>query len=174
MYRDVVVRTSRVYAQRAPALYAAFAHPGLLAVWWGPDGFSSEFVRFDFTAGGRWDFDMIGPDGARQRNESVFVELEADSHVVIRHESPPRFQLEIRLVPMVVGTQVTWTQCFDDEFGASDARTIVEAANERNLDRLATVLTRFQTGTDRLRDAPGAAFATFERAASAAGCSPAH
>lgn len=140
MYRDVVVRTSRVYAHGPPALYAAFERPGLLAIWWGPEGFSNEFERFEFTAGGHWDFDTIGPDGARQRNESVFVELETDSYVVIRHESPVPFKLEIHLVPMAAGTQVTWTQSFDDESVAAAIRPIAEAANEQNLDRLAAVL----------------------------------
>lgn len=146
MYRDLVIPASRVYACGPPALYAAFEHPGQLAVWWGPDGFSNEFERFEFSAGGRWDFDMIGPDGARQRNESVFVEIEPDSHVIIRHESPPRFKLEVRLVPMAGGTQVTWTQSFDDELVALGIRPIVEAANEQNLDRLAQLLSRAQAG----------------------------
>lgn len=149
MYREVVVRTSRVYAHRPPDLYAAFERPGLLAVWWGPEGFSSEFERFEFIAGGRWDFDMIGPDGARERNESIFVELEPDSYVVIRHESPLRFKLEVHLVPMADGTQVIWTQSFDDESVVAAIRTVAEAANEQNLDRLADVLARQQTGAAR-------------------------
>ncbi len=146
MYRDAVLRTSRVYPHVPPVVYEAFEVPGLLAVWWGPDGSSNVFERFEFTRGGRWEFVTIGPDGARHRNESTFVELEPDSYVVIRHEMPLPFKLEVHFVPLPGGTQLTWTQSFDDVTMLAALRHIVEPANEQNLDRLARVLPRVPTG----------------------------
>ena len=43
--------------------------------WWGPDGFRNEKVTMDFRVGGAWTFDMVGPDGTRYPNCSVFKEI---------------------------------------------------------------------------------------------------
>jgi len=106
----------------------------------GPDGFTNEFETFEFQVGGRWTFVMVGPDGARYPNQSVFTELEPSSRVVIRHDCQPFFTLRVQLTPVAGGTQVQWTQVFDDANIATAVKAIVEPANEQNLDRLTRVL----------------------------------
>ena len=90
--------TTRVLAHPPARVYAAFADAGQLAIWWGPQGFRNEFEEFHFGRGGRWKFVMIGPDGARHDNLNTFVELQAETRVVIQHESAPRFRLTVDAV----------------------------------------------------------------------------
>ncbi len=118
------------------AVFAAIGDPARLAKWWGPDGFSNRFEVFEFRPGGKWVFDMIGPDGRVYPNESVFDEIEADRRVVIRHVCLPHFTLTITLEPTPGGTQVHWQQVFADAAVADAIRHIVAPANEQNLDRL--------------------------------------
>ena len=132
-------RTERVLPHPPQSVFDAFARPELLAVWWGPSGFTNAFEMFEFTPGGRWKYVMHGPNGAQFRNESTFVEL-APSRIVIQHVSPPRYLLTVTLAAHEDGTAIAWNQEFEDDAVAARIRHIVEPANEQNLDRLQSVL----------------------------------
>ncbi|MGV0959402.1 MAG: SRPBCC family protein [Limnohabitans sp.] len=129
-------QTSRYVACTPGALFAAIRDPKRLARWWGPEGFSNQFEVFDFRSGGRWVFDMIGPDGTRYANESVFFSIEENRQVVIDHICAPLFRLSITLEPEGEGTRVHWLQVFEDAAFAQAMKHMVEPANEQNLDRL--------------------------------------
>ena len=135
-----VFRTSRVLPATPADVFGAIRDPQRLARWWGPDGFANEFDVFEFRPGGRWQFTMIGPDGRRQRNESVFAQIAPDAKVRIDHVSAPRFVLTIELAASGTGTHLSWEQAFEDPAVAQSVRHIVEPANEQNLDRLAAEL----------------------------------
>jgi uncharacterized protein YndB with AHSA1/START domain len=132
--------TSRQLAAAPEDVYAAIQDPKRLAKWWGPKGFANRFELFEFYAGGRWLFSMIGPDGTTYPNESVFVAVEPNRQVVIRHVCAPHFQLAITLEASDGGTLLRWEQVFDDAAVAQAMRHIVEPANEENLDRLSAEL----------------------------------
>lgn len=134
--------TSRIFHVTPAEVFAAIRDGERLARWWGPEGFSNRFDVFDFQPGGRWVFDMIGPDGAAYPNESVFSAIAADRHVVVRHVCQPHFTLTITLMPSDGGTLLRWEQVFDDTSVAQAVRHIVEPANEQNLDRLEAELSR--------------------------------
>jgi uncharacterized protein YndB with AHSA1/START domain len=133
-------RTQRVLPYQPHAVYDAFARPELLAQWWGPNGFTNTFEVFEFRPGGHWKFVMHGPKGAHYPNESVFLELNAPSKLVIHHVVAPRYLLTVTLTAHEQGTLIAWNQKFEDPAVAQRIKHIVEPANEQNLDRLATVL----------------------------------
>jgi uncharacterized protein YndB with AHSA1/START domain len=129
-----------VLPYRPETVFEAFARPELLARWWGPSGFTNTFEIFEFRAGGRWKFVMHGPDGSHHPNESVFVELDAPSRLVVHHVSKPRYMLTITMAAHESGTAITWNQEFEDAAVAARIRHIAEPANEENVDRLVAVL----------------------------------
>mgnify|MGYP003334362210 CR=1 FL=1 len=129
-------RHSRHVAAPPDAIFAAIAQPERLARWWGPDGFTNRFHTFAFQPGGRWVFDMVGPEGTVYPNESVFQDIVPGQQVVIRHVCQPLFTLSITLTASDDGTALVWEQTFDDASVAQAIRHIVEPANEQNLDRL--------------------------------------
>lgn len=133
-------RTQRLFAFSPSVLFSAFRDAAALASWWGPDGFRNEFEIFDFRPGGDWVFTMIGPDGRRYPNTSVFDAIETDRLVRIRHCCAPEFVLTVTLQAHADATLLEWQQDFADEQVALAVRHIVEPANEQNLDRLAVVL----------------------------------
>jgi uncharacterized protein YndB with AHSA1/START domain len=130
------LQTQRTVPYTPDEVYAAFADPSRLAIWWGPKDFTNTFETFDFSAGGGWKYIMHGPDGSNYRNDSVFRELEPGKRIVIQHVSPPHFTLTVSLLPDEEGTRVLWIQEFEDPKVAAAIRHIAEPANEQNLDRL--------------------------------------
>jgi uncharacterized protein YndB with AHSA1/START domain len=135
-------QNSRHYACTTQAIFAAIQTPERLSRWWGPNGFSNAFEVFEFRMGGRWVFDMVGPDGTRYANTSVFAHIEAGRQVVIDHTCAPMFRLTITLTPEGDGTRVDWLQVFDDPAFAQAMKHILEPANAQNLDRLGLELAR--------------------------------
>ncbi|MBQ0775921.1 MAG: SRPBCC domain-containing protein [Gammaproteobacteria bacterium] len=140
MTDDRTLRTSRDLPYTPAEIYGAFASADLLALWWGPEGFSSTFEIFEFIAGGRWKFVMHAPDGSDYSNESFFDELVPNSKVVIHHDCPPNFKLTVQLTPTREGTHLTWEQVFDDAETAKAVKQRAGSANEQNIDRLTHVL----------------------------------
>lgn len=137
-----IFQNTRHFPCTPQAIFAAIANPERLARWWGPSGFSNQFEVFEFRNGGRWVFDMIGPDGTRYANESLFFHIEANRQVVIDHTCAPLFRLTITLEPEGDGTRVHWLQVFEDAAFAQAMKHILEPANAQNLDRLGQELSK--------------------------------
>jgi len=66
-------------------VWQALTDPAQVNAWWGPEGFSNEDVRQEVKVGGVWSFTMVGPDGTRFANHSVYQELTAPSRLVYEH-----------------------------------------------------------------------------------------
>lgn len=132
--------THRQFAAPPDVLFGAISDPECLAIWWGPVGFINRFAVFEFKAGGKWIFTMVGPDGKTYPNEAMFAVIEVNRKVVIQHTNQPRFQLTITLAPSSAGTRLQWDQTFEDASIAEAIRHIVEPSNEQNLDRLNEIL----------------------------------
>lgn len=130
----------RLLACAASDIFAAFADPERLALWWGPAGFSNTFEIFEFKPGGKWKFVMHGPDGSNYPNESEFASIEPNQRVVIKHCCEPFFTLTVTLQPSADGTYIIWRQVFDNPAVAERVRHICENGNEQNLDRLQQLL----------------------------------
>ena len=114
MHHDQMFRTERTLPFSPQTVYNAFASAEVLATWWGPDGFTNEFETFEFQVGGRWIFVMVGPDGARYPNQSVFTALEPGLRVVIRHDCEPfsHFRcnsLQLTMARMCCGSKSSMT-----------------------------------------------------------------
>jgi len=121
-------------------VFDAYADPALLAKWWGPDGFTSTFHEFDFRPGGRWRFDMHGPDGATFANDSVFVEVVRPSRIVFDHLGGHTFRMLVTLVRRGGMTEMVWRMRHGSNAQREKLRPFVVPANEENFDRLGRLL----------------------------------
>ena len=128
--------TSREIPAPIEEVFAALTDGERLARWWGPNGFTNTFHTFEFETGGRWIYTMHSPNGGNPENESVFELVEPPRKVVIHHISKPLYRLTIELAPTDQGTNISWSQVFDDAAVAERIAKIVVPANEQNLDRL--------------------------------------
>lgn len=93
-------------------VWQAMTDPEHVNRWWGPDGFTNERVSMDFRVGGVWTFDMVGPDGTRYPNHSVFKEITPPSRLVYDHGDGQRvwFEATVTLEATALGTLITLRQ----------------------------------------------------------------
>lgn len=98
-------------------IWKAMTVPEHVNRWWGPDGFRNENVAMDFRVGGAWTFDMVGPDGARYPNRSVYKEITPPSRLVYEHGDGARvwFEASIVLEETAGGTLITLRQLYDSQ-----------------------------------------------------------
>lgn len=134
--------TSREIPATIEQVFAAISDPERLARWWGPAGFTNKFHVCEFREGGRWSLTMYGPDGKHFANENVFAEIDPPAKVVVEHVSEPKYRLIIGLTSSAEGTVVTWSQTFENPEVASRIEGIVVPANDQNLERLSTEVSR--------------------------------
>jgi uncharacterized protein YndB with AHSA1/START domain len=110
--REVVLQREMPYTREL--VWKALTIPEHQNKWWGPDGFRNEHVTMDFRVGGAWTFDMVGPDGTRYPNHSVFKEITPPSRLVFDHGDGLRvwFESTITLQQTGSGTLITLRHLF--------------------------------------------------------------
>ncbi len=138
--RDIV--SSRMIHASQDKLFEAFRNPGLLARWWGPEGFTNTFQTFDFRPNGAWEFMMHGPDGTHYQNQSVFVEITEPERIVFDHITPPKFRMTIGIEKLSAPgqSQFSFRMQFESAAVCEQLKSICIPANEQNFDRLEAVL----------------------------------
>lgn len=82
---DREILMSRVFHAPRALVWEAWINPEHVAHWWGPRGFSTVTKRHEFRVGGVWEHTMIGPDGARYPNKSIFREIVPQERIVYSH-----------------------------------------------------------------------------------------
>jgi len=110
--REVVLQRQMPFPREL--VWKAMTDPAHVNNWWGPDGFTNERVTMDFRVGGAWTFEMVGPDGTRYPNHSVFKEITPPSKLVYDHGDGAKiwFETTITLEEASGGTLLTLRQLF--------------------------------------------------------------
>ena len=96
--REIVL--SRVFDAPRELVFKAWTENEQLSAWFCPKGFTTKTHEIDVRVGGRWRFDMIGPDGTVYDNRMVFLEIKAPQLIVLDHghdkdDDPTRFRVTV-------------------------------------------------------------------------------
>ena len=59
----------------APVSLKAYTEKELFDQWWAPQPWKTETIRLDFRKGGKWVYDMVGPNGERHGAMQIFKEI---------------------------------------------------------------------------------------------------
>jgi uncharacterized protein YndB with AHSA1/START domain len=83
--------TQLIHSRLIPAsrerIWQALVDPAQVNKWWGPQGFKNEVESQEVRVGGVWKFTMVGPDGTRYPNRSVYQEIKAPERLAYEHGS---------------------------------------------------------------------------------------
>ena len=94
------IHSSRLVDAPLGMVFRAFSDPKGLAVWWGPNGFTTTTRGLDFKVGGVWDYTMHGPDGTDYPNYVTYTEIAMPHRIAYDHGTdaahPQMFKAVIR------------------------------------------------------------------------------
>lgn len=139
--REVV--NTRVFSAPRARVFAAFADPKQVAIWWGPNGFTNTVDELDLRVGGKWRVTMHAPNGADYANESVITDVVVPERLVFQHLGPMhRFEVSHLYSEEGGGTRLTWRMRFESADEVAKLGGFIHKANEENFDRLAAHLAR--------------------------------
>lgn len=131
------IRSARIFRFSRELVFKAWADPGHLKNWWGPQGFTNTFHTFDFRPGGRWRFIMHGPEKGNYNNECEFLVIEPPALIAWQRISKPLFKVVATFEELNPGTtQLVFRQIFDNEVECNKVKKFAVDKNEENFDRL--------------------------------------
>lgn len=81
--REIVIM--RDFNAPRELVWEAMTNPKHVVNWWGPRDFSTTIETMDFRVGGVWKHVMVGPDGAKYPNKSIFKEIVKPERIVFSH-----------------------------------------------------------------------------------------
>lgn len=134
------VHTTRVISAPREKVFAAWTDPEQLVRWWGPNGFTNTFHRFELKPEGLWEFTMHGPPG-NFNNTCVFKRIKAPNYLEFDHLKEMHFyKAMITFTDVDCGTRIHWIMRFDTAEELAPIRPFIEKAKEENMDRLQALL----------------------------------
>jgi uncharacterized protein YndB with AHSA1/START domain len=139
--------TTRVFDAPRELVFDAWTDAKHISNWWGPRGFTTTTHEMDVRPGGKWLFDMHGPDGTDYPNEVVYLEVVRPERIVYTHGPVPIFDVTVTFEEEGGKTKMTMRSVFAtaesrdqvaEEFGAIEGM-------HQTLDRLGEELARKQS-----------------------------
>lgn len=58
------IKIERIFNAPREKVWEAWTNPEIIKKWWGPEGFTSPYVKIDLTVGGIYTYGMRGPKGS--------------------------------------------------------------------------------------------------------------
>ena len=133
---DREVRTTRIIAAPRERVFLVWTDPTQLARWWGPNGFTNTFHRFELKPEGVWEFTMHGPNGDFH-NTCVFKRIEPPVNLEFAPLKEMHFyKAMVTFTEVAEGTRVDWTMRFDSAEELAPIKDFIAKANEENMDKL--------------------------------------
>ena len=113
---DRAVVISRVISAPREVVFEAFTDVRHLSQWWGPEGFTTTTLGFEFRVGGEWDFVMHGPDGTDYQEWISWTEITPPERIALLHgESrgdPNAFETLLTFAPEGAATRIEMRTVF--------------------------------------------------------------
>lgn len=112
----LALEMTRVLPAAASRVYEAFSDPGVLARWWGPQGFSTPSLEFDPRVGETYRIEMQPPDGEAFYLTGEFRAVDPPNRLsfTFRWEEPDpddvETLVELSFVDLGESTEVVLTQ----------------------------------------------------------------
>ncbi|MBS1569719.1 MAG: SRPBCC family protein [Bacteroidetes bacterium] len=142
---DREVHTTRIIAAPCERVFAAWTDPAQLAHWWGPQGFTNTFHRFELKPEGMSEFTMHGPNGMDFHNTCVFKRIEPPGCLEFDHLKDMHFyKAMVNFTEVEGGTRIDWTMRFNTAEELAPIRGFIEQANEENMDKLQQLLNEYR------------------------------
>ncbi|MGG0178910.1 SRPBCC family protein [Gottfriedia acidiceleris] len=140
--RENKIIITRIFNAPRKLVFDAWMKEEHLSKWWGPNGFTTTFQKFDMKPGGTWEFIMHGPDGVDFSNTNVIVEVVQLERIVFKHDVFPHFLATAIFEELNGKTKLTYSSLFEEEPAVFDkVKTYAIPGAEQTMERLEEYLT---------------------------------
>lgn len=68
----------REFDAEVSLVWRTFTEPELLDQWWAPKPWKCETKSMDFRPGGKWIYEMVGPEGERHGGVQIYAEIKKE------------------------------------------------------------------------------------------------
>lgn len=134
---DREIAITRIFDAPRDLVFDAWTNEEHLSKWWGPQGFTTTFQKFEMKPGGTWEFVMHGPDGVDFPNTNVFVEIEKPERIVFKHDVFPHFLATAIFEDLDGKTRLTYRTVFEETAATFDkVKAYAVPGAEQTMDRL--------------------------------------
>ena len=76
---------ARIFSCPRDTLFHLWNDRNEIEKWYGPEGFQTNVVTYNFREGGKWEFVMTAPDQQKYPIRGVFDEIAPPAEVIIHH-----------------------------------------------------------------------------------------
>lgn len=112
--REIVI--SRTIDAPRELVFEAFTKVRHLSRWWGPDGFTTTTLAFEFREGGAWEFLMHAPDGSDYPNWITWNTIARPERITLTHgaaaDDPDAFESILTFIDHGPSTEVVMRTVF--------------------------------------------------------------
>lgn len=74
-FENFTFQAKRAFDAPVSLVWKAYTEKALLDQWWAPKPWKTETKSIDFREGGKWIYDMVGPNGERHGAVQIFKEI---------------------------------------------------------------------------------------------------
>ena len=142
---DREIINTRIFDAPREVVFNAWSNPELLAMWWGPKGFTNTFHEFEFKRGGIWKSTMYGPDGTAYPNKNVFEEIIEPERIVFTHlQAVHTFQVTATFGAIGNQTKLTFRMLFEFSEECKRVKPFIINVNEENFDKLEEIINKIK------------------------------
>lgn len=128
---------TRIFDAPRELVFEAWTNEEHLSKWWGPNGFTSPFQKFEMKPGGIWEFIMHSPDGVDFPNTNIIVEVVLHERIVFKHDVFPHFLATAIFEELDGRTKLTYRSRFEEDVTVFDkVKTYAVPGAEQTMDRL--------------------------------------
>ena len=123
-------------------VWQMWTEPEHIQHWWGPNGFSNTISKMEVKNDGEWKFVMHGADGTDYENFNIFKEVVWHEKIVIIHQGPPYFDMQMTFENLGDKTKLTLISSFESEEALKEILKdgIVSEGLKQNIDKLESYL----------------------------------
>jgi PhnB protein len=125
---NLTIKVERSFDAPVEMVWSAWTEAAMLDQWWAPKPYKAETKVMDFREGGRWQYDMVSPEGQKHWDLKTFLKIDPKKSFSYRSTFCDE---DGNVAPGATGS--TWVNTFTDLSG-SDGVTMV--TNDIRVDSL--------------------------------------
>ena len=130
-------------------VWKAWTEPKIVAIWWGPQGFTNTIHEMDVKPGGIWRLTMHGPDGTDYPNRIEYIEVVKPSRMVYHHgddANPQMFHVTTDFIEENGRTKIVKRMLFRTTEECEATKGFAVVGYDSSMSRFDELLAKMQSG----------------------------